>query len=96
MAESERRHLRVLVSRLYLWLRYDGVRATALRIASKTLRRARKKLYLDESHVWYELPLVDQRPPMPLPLGLRLIQGSASDASLLHQLPTVTDGRRGG
>jgi hypothetical protein len=47
-------------------------------------------LYLDETHVWYELGLVTDRARPALRQGLDLIRARAHDLSLLEELPTVS------
>lgn len=66
-------------------LRRHGLRA----IIDKVAQRARKKVYLDETHVWYELPLVSERPRVKLLAGLELVRGGPSELPLLAELPTV-------
>jgi hypothetical protein len=68
----------------YLWR--HGLRGTIDQIIART----RTKLYLDETHVWYELALVTDRPRPTLRPGLELIRARADDLSLLEELPTVS------
>jgi hypothetical protein len=74
-----------LISRLRFVLHRHGVRGTV----SKVVQRARESVYSDLTWVWYELPLGAlgaDRPQAPLPPGLVLTRGGASEASLLNEL----------
>lgn len=66
-------------------LRRHGLRVTIDKVA----QRAWKKVYLDETHVWYELPLGTERPRMKLLSGLELVRGGPSELPLLAELPSV-------
>jgi hypothetical protein len=81
--------LRSLIPRLRHKLRHHRVKGT-LRWA---IRRALSKLYLDETHVWYELLLSSDRPRQPLRPGLELIRAGADDLPLLNELPSVSEYR---
>jgi hypothetical protein len=75
-----------LISRVEYYLRRHGLRETIDRV----ITRIRTKLYLDETHVWYELVLATDRPRPALRPGLELIRARADDLSLLEELPTVS------
>src|SRR4051794_33043564 len=74
-----------LISRVLHKLRHHGLMG-AIR---KATQRAREELYLDVTHVWYELLLETDRPHVSLPPGLMLIRGGESDLPLLDELPNV-------
>lgn len=76
-----------LISRVRRHLRRYGLRATLY----KAVQHLRSSVYLRETHVWYELPLGTERPSIPLPSGLTLVQGGADDLPLLDELPTTPD-----
>jgi GNAT superfamily N-acetyltransferase len=78
-------HLMQLKSKLKSYLRHRGVKG----MLSAAIRRAKNELYLDETHVWYELVLDNSRPQSPLRPGLELIRSGADDVPLLDELPTV-------
>lgn len=80
-------HVGRLISRGRRHLRRDGLRATL----AKATQRLRSSVYLDETHIWYELPLGTERPHVALPPGLTLVQGRADDQPLLDELPTAPD-----
>jgi hypothetical protein len=67
-------------------LRHRGVKGT-LGVA---IRRAQNLLYLDETHVWYELALGNSRSQKTLRTGLKLIRSGADDLPLLDAFPTVS------
>jgi hypothetical protein len=75
-----------LILRVRYYLRRHGLRGTIDQVISRT----RTKLYLDETHVWYELALVNDRPRPALRPGLELIRARSDDLSLLEELPTVS------
>jgi GNAT superfamily N-acetyltransferase len=75
-----------LKSKLKHQLRHRGVKGT-LGVA---IRRAQNQLYLDETHVWYELALGSNRLQKTLQPGLELIRSGADDLPLLDELPTVS------
>jgi hypothetical protein len=79
-------YLMQLKSKLKHHLSHHGVKGT-LGVA---VRRAQNELYLDETHVWYELALDNSRPQKPLRPGLKLIRGGADDLPLLDELSTVS------
>jgi hypothetical protein len=79
--------LRSLILRLRHQLRHRGVKRT-LRLA---IRQAKSKVYLEETHVWYELFLSSDRPRQPLRPGLELIRAGADDLPLLNELPSVSE-----
>ena len=54
------------------------------------IRRAQYELYLNETHVWYELALGNRRPQKTLPPELKLIRAGADHLPLLDELPTVS------
>jgi RimJ/RimL family protein N-acetyltransferase len=81
-----RSYLRQLKARLKHHLRHRGVKGT-LGVA---IHLAQIKLYLDETHVWYELALGNSRPQKTLRPGLKLIRSGADDLPLLEELPTVS------
>src|SRR5215212_3167273 len=75
-----------LKSKLKHHLRHRGVKGT-LGVA---IRRAQNQLYLDETHVWYELALGNRQSQKTLRPGLKLIRSGADDLPLLDELPTVS------
>jgi hypothetical protein len=79
-------YLMLLGSKLRHHLRHRGVKETF----GVAIRRARYKLYLDETHVWYELALSNSRPHKTLRPGLKLIRSGADDLPLLGELATVS------
>src|SRR5215212_7085995 len=74
-----------VVLRLWYSIRRYGLKTTI----SKILAFARKKIYLDETHVWYELSLGTERAGVGRLPGLSLIQASVRDLPLLEQLPSI-------
>jgi RimJ/RimL family protein N-acetyltransferase len=48
-------------------------------------------VYLEETHVWYELFLSSDRPRQPLRPGLELTRVGADDLPLLNELPSVSE-----
>ena len=64
-------------------LRRHGPRGTAEAI----MQKAREKVYLQETHVWYELALGDERPKRSLSPEFELVRGDHSHLPLLDQLP---------
>jgi hypothetical protein len=68
----------------YSYHRY-GLKATI----SKVLTSARKRIYLDETHVWYKLSLDTDRARVRRLPGLSLIQASVRDLPLLESLPSI-------
>lgn len=56
----------------------------------RVVRHVRMSVYLDETHVWYELLLGTDRPRLALPPGFTLIRGSAGELPLLDELPNVS------
>jgi GNAT superfamily N-acetyltransferase len=79
-------YLMQLKSKLKHHLRRRGVTRT-LGVA---IRRAQNNLYLDETHVWYELALGNSRPHKTLQPGLNLLRSGADNLPLLDELPTVS------
>jgi hypothetical protein len=75
-----------LILRVRYYLRRHGLRGTIHQVITRT----RTKLYVDETHVWYELALVNDRPRPALRPGLELIRARSDDLSLLEELPTVS------
>jgi Acetyltransferase (GNAT) family len=75
-----------LISRVGYYLRQHGLRETI----DQVITRIRTRLYLDETHVWYELVLATDRPRPALRPGLELIRARADNLSLLEELPTVS------
>lgn len=74
-----------LTPRLRRYLRRHGLRSTVGRAA----HHVRSRVYLRETHVWYELPLGAARPRVSLPPELTLVRGSEDDLPLLAELPTA-------
>jgi hypothetical protein len=74
-----------LKSKLERHLRNRGVRGTL----SVAIHRAQNNLYLDETHVWYELALGNSRPQKTLRPELKLIRSDANNLLLLEELPTI-------
>jgi hypothetical protein len=74
-----------LVIKLWHNFRRYGLKATI----GKSLTFARRKVYLDDTRVWYELPLGTDRPRVSRLSGLSLIQASVRDLPLLDKLPTI-------
>lgn len=52
--------------------------------------RLQAVVHLHEAHLWYELPLDHEPVARPLPPGLQLARGEATDVGLLAQLDTVS------
>jgi hypothetical protein len=75
-----------LISRVGYSVRRHGLKGTI----DQVIIRTRTKLYLDETHVWYELALVTDRPRPALRPGLELIRARTDDLSLLEEFPTVS------
>jgi RimJ/RimL family protein N-acetyltransferase len=73
-----------LVSRMRYEIHRHGVKATA----GKAAQGVRKKVYIDQTFVWYELPLGAERPRVSLPPEFALVRGGASEIPLLDELPT--------
>jgi hypothetical protein len=74
-----------VVLRLWYSFRRYGLKATI----STILTFARQSIYLNETHVWYELSLGTDRPRVGRLPGLSLIQASVRDLPLLDQLPSI-------
>jgi GNAT superfamily N-acetyltransferase len=85
-------HSSNVVLRLWSSFRRYGLKGTI----SKILTVARKRIYLDETHVWYKLSLATDRAHVARLPGLSLIQASVRDLPLLDQLPSIDpyEGRR--
>jgi RimJ/RimL family protein N-acetyltransferase len=79
-------YLMQLRSKLKRHLRHRGVRGTL----SVAIQRAQNNLYLDETHVWYELALGNSRPQKTLRPELKLIRSDADNLQLLEELPTIS------
>lgn len=75
-----------LIPRVRHQIRLHGVRGTALKVA----RRARNVLYLDETHVWYELPLKGDRPHPNLKPGMELVRGGEDELPLLDEFHSIS------
>jgi hypothetical protein len=73
--------------RLWCLFRHYGLKAAA----SKVLTFARKRIYVDETHVWYELTLGPNRPRVDRLPNLSLTRVGVRDLLLLEQLPTNVD-----
>lgn len=80
---------KVLSSNVILRLRYSFRRYGLKATISKILTFARKRIYLDETHVWYKLSLGTDRARVGRLPGLSLIQASVRDLPLLDQLPSI-------
>jgi hypothetical protein len=78
--------VRGLIPRLSYSLQRRGVRGTI----SAAIYRIQTRLQLDETHVWYELPLGSDRPQQTLQSGLELIRAGADDLLLLDEFPGVS------
>lgn len=74
-----------LIPRVSHQIRLHGVKGTAVKVA----RRARKALYLDETHVWYELPLGGDPPRPALKTGMELVRGGEEHLPLLDEFPSI-------
>jgi hypothetical protein len=81
--------VRRLIPRLRHQLKHHGVKGTL----DAGIRRAQTKLYVDETHVWYELFLGGDRPQRTLRPGLELIRARAADLPLLEEFPSVNEYR---
>lgn len=68
-------------------LRHYGLRGSV----NETIRVARKRVSLDYSHIWYELPLKGDRPRKSLSSELTLIKASEDDLPLINELPTLRE-----
>lgn len=55
----------------------------------RALELAKGRLFLQEEHIWYELPLEAERPARPLEPGLRLLEAGLEHLPLLGELPTL-------
>ena len=66
----------------------EGLKATVSSIMENVCHR----MYLDETHVWYELTLGDDRPHKDLPPETELIKAGREHVRLLEQLPTTVPG----
>lgn len=78
---------KTMVSRLWCIFRRYGLMAAI----SRVLTFARKWIYLDETHVWYELTLGPDRPRVDRLPNLSLTRVGVRDLLLLEQLPTNVD-----
>jgi hypothetical protein len=74
----------VLLRRWYNFRR-NGLKASI----GEILTFAQKRIYLDETHVWYKLSLRTDRAHVGRLPGLSLIQASVRDLPLLEQLPSI-------
>lgn len=79
-----------LIPRIEHRIRLRGAKATALEAAHSI----RNKLYLEETHVWYELPLKypmnADRPKLDLKPGMELVRGGEEDLPLLDDFPSIS------
>lgn len=71
-------------------LRRELARRGLLAVARRVVGIARERLYLEETHVWYELALDGQRTPRPLMEGLVLVEADDRQTGLLDQLPAMS------
>jgi len=55
----------------------------------RVAKRARKRLYMRETHLWYQLALARERPRRPLAPGLELVEGGPETVHLLAELPAL-------
>ena len=74
------------ISRIRQFIRRHGLKATMGMIVDRT----RMKVYLDDNHIWFELPLGVERPRMKLLSGLELMRAGPSELPLLEDLPSVS------
>ncbi len=81
--------VRSLIPRLRHRLQRHGVRGGL----GVEIRRVRNRLYLDETHVWYELSLSSDRPQQTLRPELELVRGEAEDLPLLDELSGMSEYR---
>lgn len=58
--------------------------------AARALGEISQRIVLDETHIWYELPLDARRPSLQLAPGLTLVQAGPERAHLIEGLPTVS------
>lgn len=72
-----------LISRARSQVKRDGLKA----VIGKVMMLARQRVYVDETHVWYELPLGTDRPRVELSPELDLIRAGTDELPLLEQLP---------
>lgn len=75
------------ISRLRRRFQNEGIKGTV----SGIVKYARRRTYLDETHVWYELPLEVERPRRDLSPELTLIKAGPEHVHLLGQMPTVSE-----
>lgn len=80
--------MRSLIPRLRYKLQRHGIRGA---ISAAISRVQQTRLYLDETHVWYELPLSSDRLQQTLRPGLELVRGGAGDLPLLDEFPGVSE-----
>lgn len=66
-------------------VRRHGFRATV----GKAFQVAGTRIYFDETQVWFEIPLGEDRPRVAMPEGIQLVHGGVDELSLLAQLPGV-------
>jgi GNAT superfamily N-acetyltransferase len=74
-----------LVRRTWAYLFHYGLKATIHKAIQNLIAEL---IYVDETHVWYELPLRTDRPRVDKLLNLSLIRTGVRDLPLLHQLAT--------
>ena len=79
--------MRSLIPRLRHQLQHHGGRGAL----SAAISRVQGRLYLDETHAWYELALSSDRPQQNLRPGLELIRGGADNLPLLDGFPGVNE-----
>lgn len=75
-----------LIPRLRHQVALHGVKGTADKLA----RRVWNTLYLDETHVWYELSLTGDRPSPALKPGMELVRGGEEELPLLDEFPSIS------
>lgn len=71
-------------------LRRALARRGPLAVARRAVGIAWERLYLAETHVWYELVLDGERAPRPLEEGLDLVESDDRQVGLLDQLPAMS------
>ncbi len=75
-----------VASRLASQVQQSGVRPTAIQLA----RQARSMVWLDESHIWYELTFADASPDFPLGDDFVFCRGDQRDVERFARIPPVT------
>jgi len=77
-----------MISRTWFYFRHYGLKATIRKVGRNLIPLIVKTIYLDETHVWYELPLGTDRPRVNRLPDLSLTRVGMRDLVLFDQLPT--------